>query len=91
MSISVLPPKGRPYIHTVDKQPPVPMNEIKLVGTPEGTIYVYGEIRYRDIFGIEQLTKYRLIHGGQEGARTATKNGVVTASLKPDTGGNDAT
>lgn len=36
-------------------------------------IYVYGEISYRDAFGKERLTKYRLMHhmtGGAIGVST---------------------
>jgi hypothetical protein len=37
----------------------------------EGTmaIYVFGEIRYRDAFKIDRFTRYRLIYGGDAGAR----------------------
>jgi hypothetical protein len=32
-------------------------------------IFVYGEIRYRDIFKRKQWTKYRLMMGGPVGVR----------------------
>jgi hypothetical protein len=32
-------------------------------------IYVYGEIRYRDVFGRKQWTKYRYMIGGPVGVR----------------------
>jgi hypothetical protein len=47
-------------------QPIIKPSFVDEIGTSEGTIYVYGEIRYEDVFGIEHFTKYRLMHGGQE-------------------------
>lgn len=91
MGMAVLAPGAKPYVLVVEKNPPVPMNVIRLVGTTEGTIYVYGEIRYKDIFQKERLTKFRLIYGGPGGTRNKTENGIVTALLNPDTGGNEAT
>jgi len=32
-----------------------------------GAVYVYGEIRYRDVFGKNQRTRYRLMMGGAVG------------------------
>jgi hypothetical protein len=91
MGMAVLAPGAKPYVQVIEKKPPVPMNVIRQVGTPEGTIYVYGEIRYKDIFQKERLTKFRLIYGGPGGARNKTENGIVTALLNPDTEGNEAT
>lgn len=51
-----------------------------LVGTSEGTIYVYGEISYFDVFGVRHTQKYRLMYGGSEP--------VVPGVLKPCTSGN---
>jgi hypothetical protein len=34
-----------------------------------GIIYVYGEIRYRDVFGLKHWTKYRYMIGGPVGLR----------------------
>jgi hypothetical protein len=47
-------------------QPIINPSFIDKIGTSEGTIYVYGEIHYKDVFGHEHITKYRLMHGGPE-------------------------
>jgi len=47
-------------------QPIIKPSFVDEIGTPEGTIYVYGEICYKDVFGNEHFTKYRLMHGGPE-------------------------
>jgi hypothetical protein len=57
-------------------------------------MYVYGEIRYTDTFGREQVTKYRLIHGGREGVRKSPGKDPAGADiwiLNPDSSGNEAT
>jgi len=72
------------------KNPPIPTQSLPLLGTVKGTIFAYGEVRYKDAFGVERYTKYRLIYGGREGVRNRTVKGVVTALLKPDTDGNEA-
>jgi hypothetical protein len=71
---------------------PIAGRSLSLLGTPKGTIYVYGEVRYKDAFGVERYTKYRFIYGGSEGVRKSKPDseGVVTALLKPDRDGNDA-
>jgi hypothetical protein len=71
---------------------PISGRSLSLLGTPLGTIYVYGEVRYRDAFGVERYTKYRFIYGGFEGVRKSKPDaeGVITALLKPDRDGNDA-
>jgi hypothetical protein len=68
MATSILPPGGHTNMF-IPKEPPVPSQAIHLLGTPAGTIYVYGEIQYVDVFQITRSTKYRLIYGGPEGAR----------------------
>ncbi len=72
------------------KNPPIPTQSLPLLGTAKGTIFAYGEVRYKDAFGVDRYTKYRLIYGGREGVRNRTVAGVVTALLKPDTDGNEA-
>jgi hypothetical protein len=69
-----------------------PVENLPLLGTPGGTIYAYGEVRYKDAFGESRFTKYRLIYGGSEGVRKLKPDteGIVTALLKPDTDGNEA-
>jgi hypothetical protein len=83
---------GRHSIFVAPKKPPLPPQFLQILGTPKFTLYVYGEVRYKDIFGMERSTKYRLIHGGAEGVRSVRdKQGVETWLLKPDAEGNDAT
>lgn len=81
MAESILPPTGT-HIMVLSRPLPIPAHALPMIGTPEGTIYVYGEIRYRDAFGAERYTRYRLIYGGEEGLRGGL--------LKPDTQGNEA-
>ena len=66
----------------IPKEPAVPAAAVSLLGTQHGTIYVYGEVRYRDIFGTERFTKYRLMYGGAEGERSG--------KMKPCDEGNEA-
>jgi hypothetical protein len=82
MSNSILAP-GNHEDMVWKKEPPIPANSLELIGTPAGTIFIYGEIRYVDAFGKHRLTRYRLIYGGQ------TPNRV--GFLKPDREGNEAT
>jgi hypothetical protein len=74
------------------RKPPLPPQCLSALGTPKFTMYVYGKIVYRDIFGKEQFTNYRLIHGGNEGVRSSRdENGAERWLLKPDSEGNEAT
>jgi hypothetical protein len=83
---------GRISIYVTPKKPPLPAQYLNLLGTRKFTLYVYGEVRYKDIFGRERYTKYRLIYGGTEGTRKTTgKDGSEQWLLKPDTEGNEAT
>ena len=80
-SVSIIPPGGFHFM-VIEKDPPIPSNVLHLIGTSQGTVYIYGEIRYRDAFNIERFTRYRLIYGGSE-----ENHG---GHLKPHTDGNDA-
>lgn len=57
--------------------------DINIIGTPKGTIYVYGEITYSDVFGERHFSKYRYMYGGSE-----RKTGNVLSAC-PE--GNEAT
>lgn len=83
---------GSTRTYVIAKKPPIPSQSLPLLGTTEGTIYAYGEVRYKDAFGGERYTKYRLIYGGSEGVRKSRPDaeGLVTALLKPDSDGNEA-
>jgi hypothetical protein len=43
--------------------------EIDSIKQAKGALFVYGEIRYRDAFDCSHFTKFRLIYGGNAGAR----------------------
>jgi hypothetical protein len=88
MGINVLGP-GRTSIMAAPKKPPLPPQNLALLGTTQFTLYVYGEVRYRDIFGEERRTEYRLIYGGAEGVRQVPDK--EEWFLGPDTEGNKAT
>ena len=83
MSKSVLGPGAH---HTMIIEAPKPIAKepyLDLVGTAEGTIYVFGEIRYKDVFGNAHLYKYKLMHGGNEPS--------TPGMLKPCMDGNEST
>ena len=48
MATSILPPGGHTNMF-IPKDPPVPSQAIRFLGTPAGTIYVHGEIQYVDV------------------------------------------
>jgi hypothetical protein len=75
-----------PIFHT-----PIPAFLLPILGTPQATLYVYGEITYRDAFKDERLTNFRMIYGGPEPPSLVVKGGVNTARLKADSEGNTAT
>lgn len=75
----------------LQKKPPVSPQSVHLLGTKIGTVYVYGEIRYRDAFGKERYTKYRLMYGGADGGRKGLDaKGVPIGYLQPEIEGNEA-
>src|SRR5271157_3925341 len=91
MSKSTLPPGGHEIMPAVWSCS-IPPSLLPVLGTPEATIYVFGRTVYVDIFGKEWHTDYRLVHGGPEPVRLEkNKDGIMTAKLKPDTEGNEAT
>lgn len=62
------------------------------IGTPQLTIYVYGEITYEDAFGNERHTKFRFFYGGLEPTyafREPPKTAIYGA-MRTDTEGNEA-
>jgi hypothetical protein len=63
-------------------KPIVKLPFVDEIGTAEATIYVYGEIKYKDIFGNQQFVRYRLMYGG----RTKPTPGF----LSPCENGNEA-
>jgi hypothetical protein len=81
---------GRQSIHVAARVKLEKLTEM-IIGTPACTLYVYGEVQYRDAFRKKRRTKYRLIYGGNEGNRSIQgKDGAELWLLKPDTEGNEA-
>jgi hypothetical protein len=68
--------------------PALPPQSIALLGTAKSTLYIYGEVYYRDAFGKSRWTKYRYLCKGAEDIRKVP--GTAGGSLKPDAEGNDA-
>jgi hypothetical protein len=67
---------------SVQRDPPVRSDALRLLGTRDRTIYIFGEVRYRDAFGAARYTKYRFIYGGLEP--------IGADRLKFDREGNEA-
>jgi len=63
-----------------------------LLGTPQGTIYVYGRITYEDVFKNERYTNFRFLFGGPEpGVAYRDDGGKLRGAMRPDCIGNDST
>lgn len=90
MSTSTMAPRGKPY--TLPFQHPIiPEFAMSILGTPELTMYIYGEIKYVDAFKKERHTNYRLMFGGTTRQMlTVNKFGVRVANLRTAEDGNDA-
>jgi hypothetical protein len=85
MSTAIL---GASDFHIMESEPHViDPNWIPAFGTKMATLYVYGRIEYRDVFGKTRFTNYRLIYGGMHN-RPKTKEG--NGILSHDVDGNDA-
>jgi hypothetical protein len=83
---------GRVSTFISARKPPLPPQCLSVLGTPKFTLYVYGKVVYRDIFGKEQFTNYRLIYGGNDCVRSRPdENGGELWLLNPDSEGNEAT
>jgi len=61
-----LPPSDS-FSSTTRGPRPLTQEEKRGLANKQLAFYVYGEIRYRDIFGRKQWTKYRLMTGGPVG------------------------
>lgn len=88
MATEVLAP-GRTSIFIAPSKPPLATQWLALLGTPKLTLYVYGEVHYREAFGGQQSTEYRLICGGPEGIEKVP--GKEEWRLMADIEGNKAT
>jgi hypothetical protein len=76
------------------RQRGIPLSEEERQGlfSPQYTLYAYGQLRYKDVFGDQWYTNFRFIAGGPEGVtKTRLDNGKRSYILSPDMEGNDAT
>jgi hypothetical protein len=61
------------------------------IGTPELTVYVYGNISYEDAFGNQRYSNFRFIFGGTESAVSyRDERQKLCGAMRPDSEGNDA-
>jgi hypothetical protein len=89
MNQSVLAPEGIELMHPIfDK--PIPPFLLATLGSPQTTLYVYGQITYKDAFKRARFTDFRMLYGGPEHPKLSFVNGTTTARLKADNAGNDA-
>jgi hypothetical protein len=88
-SRSILAPGEEPHA-MVWKHPIIDEDDMPILGTPELTIFIFGEIVYRDAFGYPRFTRFRLLYGGVERANRWDENGVAVTFLRADTEGNEA-
>jgi hypothetical protein len=67
--------------------------ELSTLGTPQKTVYVYGEVAYKDIYAVRQTLEYRYMGGGPKPPVVTRTDGQGNQvwSLGPDSGGNKAT
>jgi hypothetical protein len=88
-AVGIIPPKGK-EIMVSRKVPREKANETFLQ-TRYQILYVYGEITYKDAFGHDRYTKFRLIFGGPAGTRRKIdQDGVEMGFLSMDSEGNEA-
>jgi hypothetical protein len=77
---TVLPPGGVCFYHAYTHQPIT--RELKAIAGSARAIYAYGEIHYRDIFGVERFARFRI--------KCAGERNLNTGSFDHCLGGNDA-
>jgi hypothetical protein len=88
-AVGIIPPQGEEIM--VSRKVPKEVAEGTFLQTRFKVLYVYGEITYKDAFGQDRYTKFRLIFGGPAGCRRKTdKNGEEMGYLSMDSGGNEA-
>lgn len=90
MATVILAPNEKPHVlkhpHTG-----IPSELLLMIGLREFTLYIYGEIRYKDAFGLERLTKYRYLYGGAGPLNKTVEDGTPCRLIQPDIEGNEAT
>jgi hypothetical protein len=91
MSKTVLAPSGKHIMVGQLGGNTRPAPEITLGQHPTRTVYVYGRITYKDAFGDDRYTEYRLTFGGREvGRKFNDTNGTLCGRLQEDKDGNNA-
>lgn len=58
-------PRSHFILSRVLTDPPLPANRMSLLARKDAALFVYGEVRYEDVFGDPHSVKFRLAHGGQ--------------------------
>jgi hypothetical protein len=90
-AVSIFAPGGDPHIMVTRHDPPIPEDMMSHVGTEKGTIFVYGKVIYKDAFGNNRFTNYRLTYGGSEPVHPRQNPlGFKVDLLKTDREGNEA-
>jgi hypothetical protein len=83
---------GMDLSHWIPSKSPLEGMTDVLLGTVQCTLFVYGVVTYKDIFGVKHTTKFRMIYGGPENpSRNVANNDTNIYSLMPDIAGNEAT
>lgn len=79
-------------IYSIPHNPPIAGELLPLLGTARCTLYVFGAVFYKDAFGHDRCTNFRLLFGGR--AETLPhKNAAGIPSgylLNPDSKGNES-
>jgi hypothetical protein len=88
-AVGIIPPNGENIM--VSRKVPMAVAEKTFLQTRFQILYVYGEITYKDAFGKDRYTKFRLIFGGPTGCRRKIdKDGEEMGYLSMDSEGNEA-
>jgi hypothetical protein len=82
MSSALIGAGGVSEMEFTRPDPIEPKHLLPQLGTAMGTIYVYGKVTYKDVFGQEQFMRYRFMFGGPEP--------VKAGKLAPCEEGNEA-
>jgi hypothetical protein len=92
MASNTLGPGGTTHM-VAPKKAPLDQFTTNMLGTATATYFVYGRVTYKDVFGRQWYTNYRLMYGGpreQIDNRKADGKDQVWV-LSPDVEGNEAT
>lgn len=92
MSSNTIGPGGTTQM-VPPKKPPLNQFLTSMLGSATATYFVYGQVTYKDVFGQEWYTNYRLMYGGPRGniANRKAEGKDQVWVLSPDVEGNEAT